>query len=102
MLTLYIPAFSSPFLGPATADAIVDQLVPDRPSQLLCMLCDVVREYLSPPGPNLQAVEDTNEKENMRAALAMVVVQLMESLCWTVKSHLVDRYVFHFECDWLF
>lgn len=59
------------------------------------MLCDVVREHLVPPKPHLNVDKTSRGEENMRAVLAMGVVQLMESLCWTVKDHhLVDRYVY--------
>ena len=65
------------------------------------MLCDVVRERLAPPKRNLNVAENPTEEKNMRVPLAMAVVQLMESLCWTVRDHLVDRYVFYSDYNWL-
>ncbi|KAF8498812.1 hypothetical protein JB92DRAFT_2983879 [Gautieria morchelliformis] len=87
LLTLYIPASLSAFLGPPVAG----QLDLDRRSRLLPMLCDVVRDHLVPPKPNLNVADNIEGNENMRATLAMAVVELMQSLCWNVTHDLIDQ-----------
>ncbi|KAF8583883.1 hypothetical protein K439DRAFT_1661015 [Ramaria rubella] len=91
LLVLYIPAFSSPLLGPAAANNILGrELNLDGPSQLLSVLCDIVRDHLTPPKLNgVPAAEGISEET--RTTLAVSVVHLMESLCWNVKDGFIEQ-----------
>lgn len=94
LLTLYVPAFLSSFLGHAVMNETLGcELDPDGPSQLLSVLGNIVRDHLTPPRPEpVGEAGIAEDKAKTRMTLAMAVVQLMESLCWNVKDGLVEQY----------
>lgn len=90
MLTLYVPAFISSFLGLPNAIPIAGHQDPDNSLQISPILCNIIRDHLVPPKGDTGNIDG---KESVRENLAIAVMQLMESLCWSAQHEMVDQYV---------